>query len=99
MTDMDYWWVAVCALAAGNVAANPTLTAQLAWGGLLLVLLIVRMATSPQRQTTTTTPKPSDGIRDMLDAFRVAGFTDEQARELSQEAIRTQVRNQGGWRP
>lgn len=81
-------WVLITAIVVGGLCF-------LAWLG-------DRRSSSP---TSPAVPhEPSAAIRqqqqamqDALEGFRIAGFSDEQARELLQEMIRTQVRTAGGW--
>lgn len=100
MSELDWAWVLTCALGAVNMAVHPSLVSQAIWGGLILLLFIFRAARRGQPLgAAEATTKPADGVRDMLAAYQVAGFSEEQARELAQEALRTEVRKQGGWTP
>lgn len=37
------------------------------------------------------------GVRDAIAAYKLAGFTEEQAQSLAQEVLRLQVKEAGGW--
>lgn len=49
--------------------------------------------------TSTTEGPLTTGVRDAIAAYRLAGFTEDQAQALAREVLRLQVKEAGGWSP
>lgn len=83
------------------------------WGALLALIAILesrkrkasapdktvlpKVPTSPAVAPLLPEPSPADAVRAQLEAYQVAGFSETQAQELVQEAMRTQIKQAGGW--
>jgi hypothetical protein len=90
----DRGFVAACAAVAGFLGTDPPVVGQ----AIAYVVLLALVACFP----VVGQPKGSQqeaGVAFMLSEFRAAGFTDQRAKDLAQEAIRATVRKEGGWQP
>ena len=90
--------VQVVRLPPGDPVAQIT---QLVWLGVNVVwalVVLLRCRTKPGVVSGSAPPQVRL-VEDQLEAFRTAGFTDTQAHELMQEAMRTAIKAQGGWQP
>ena len=59
--------------------------------------VLPKVPTSPAVGPFLPEPSPADAVCAQLEAYRVAGFSETQAQELVQEAMRTQIKQAGGW--
>ncbi len=89
---VDRAFVAGCAALVGFLGTDPPPLGQVIAYLVLAVCVVLPASGRPRRQQES-------GVEQSLAEFRAAGFTEEQSRELVQEAIRAEIRKQGGWQP
>jgi hypothetical protein len=101
----DRWWVSVFALLVVLVARLPqggvvAQVCELVWIAANIAGLVVITRKRREPETPACDRPPPRAVllvQDQLEAFKTAGFTETQAKELMQEAMRTAIKTQGGW--
>lgn len=100
MTRGDRLWL--LALVLGAVAFTHVRLAgpwQLALTVVWVLVFTVTALYPPRTPAQSGWSAPQDLVRAQLEAYATAGFTEDQAKALMQEALRTAIKTQGGWRP
>lgn len=103
MTRGDRLWL--LALAFGAISFSQARLTDPWQLGLTIAWMLVFTATAFLAPRTPTPPPPGEPsppvklVQDQIEAFTTAGFSETQARELMQEAMRTAIKTQGGWQP